>query len=168
VDVSCDRLNIHYNLESGQEPTLQVPNNHLGHKDIFQKLGPRCYVMEATGPYYLRFACLLKAGGADVRLENPLVIKRYIEMHMERNKSDKKDASWIFRYATEQKAPIWNPPTDECLQCNAILASIDLYYRQITQLSNQIHAFTQLPVNKKELIKSVEKIMNSILKEMTK
>jgi transposase len=142
IVVSSETLDIHYNLENGKELTLQVPNSPVGHKEVVQKLGTRCYVMEATGPYYLRFAFVLKASGADVRLENPLVIKRYIQMHMERNKSDKKDASWIFRYALEQKAPVWNPPTEQSLKCNAILASIDLYSRQHTQLSNQIHAFS--------------------------
>lgn len=112
VDVSSETLDIHYNLENGKELTLQAPNTQVGHKEVVQKLGTRCYDMEATGPYYLGFAFVFKANGADVRLENPLVIKRYIQMHMERNKSDKKDASWIFRYALEQKAPVWNPPTE--------------------------------------------------------
>jgi transposase len=168
VDVSSETLDIHYNLENGKELTLQVPNTPVGHKEVVQKLGTRCYVMEATGPYYLRFAFVLKASGADVRLENPLVIKRYIQMHMERNKSDKKDASWIFRYALEQKAPVWNPPTEQSLKCNAILASIDLYSRQHTQLSNQIHAFSQLPADTKEIIKGIQKTIDHIDKEIAK
>lgn len=105
VDVSADTLDIHYNLANGKELTLRVPNSQNGHEEVLQKVGVRCYVMEATGPYYLRFAFYLKAGGDEVRLENSLVIKRYIQMHMERNKSDRKDASWIYRYALEQKAP---------------------------------------------------------------
>jgi transposase len=168
VDVSADTLDIHYNLANGKELTLRVPNSQNGHEEVLQKVGVRCYVMEATGPYYLRFAFYLKAGGAEVRLENPLVIKRYIQMHMERNKSDRKDASWIYRYALEQKAPVWNLPTEQSLKCNAILASIDLYTRQHTQLTNQIHAFSQLPIDCSEVIKSLQKTIDHIDKVMEK
>lgn len=168
VDVSADTLDIHYNLANGKELTLRVPNSQNGHEEVLQKVGVRCYVMEATGPYYLRFAFYLKAGGAEVRLENPLVIKRYIQMHMERNKSDRKDASWIYRYALEQKAPVWNLPTEQSLKCNAILASIDLYTRQHTQLTNQIHAFSQLPIDCIEVIKSLQKTIDHIDKVMEK
>ncbi len=35
--------------------------------------------MEATGTYYIRTAEMLKDAGYDVRVENPLSIKRYAE-----------------------------------------------------------------------------------------
>jgi transposase len=35
-----------------------------------------------------------------------LKIKRYIQMQLEKNKSDKKDAKWICRYAIDQKPPL--------------------------------------------------------------
>jgi transposase len=169
IDVSKDTLDIYFNDESGKELYLKTSNNPKGHQAIMQKLGTqRTYVMEASGPYYLRLCFLLSSSGGDVRVENPIAVKRFIQMQMERNKSDKKDARWLYRYGVEREAAVWNLPTEESLKCTAIMASIDLFTRQTTQLSNQLHAFEQLPLQDKEVIKSITKMKVSLQKELKK
>src|SRR5688572_26496265 len=96
IDVSKDSLDIYFNDASGKQHYLKAINNDKGHQAILKNLGTdRTYVMEASGPYYMRLAFVLKASGADVRVENPIAVKRFIQMQLERNKSDKKDARWL-------------------------------------------------------------------------
>lgn len=169
IDVSKDTLDIYFNDESGKEHYLKISNNPKGHQAIMQKLGTqRTYILEASGPYYLRLCFLLLSSGGDVRVENPIAVKRFIQMQLERNKSDKKDARWLYRYGVEREASVWNLPTEESLRCTALMASIDLFTRQITQLSNQLHAFEQLPLQDKEVIKSITKMKVSLQKELKK
>jgi transposase len=169
VDVSKDTLDLYFNDEEGREHYLKVANDNKGHQLLLEKLGAtRTYVMESSGPYYLRLAFLLKTSGADVRLENPLVVKRFIQMNLERNKSDQKDARWLFRFAREREASLWTPPTKEALQCNQLLTLLKLYTRQLTMIDNQLHALAQLPVICKEVNKSLQATKQQLDKEIKK
>ena len=169
VDVSKDTLDIYFNDVQNREHYLKVPNNSKSHKLLIEKLGgQRTYVMESSGPYYLRFAFALKGAGADVRVENPTRVKRFIQMQLERNKSDKKDARWLYRYGVEREASAWNLPAEESLKCAQIMGSIDLYTRQATMIQNQLHSLEQVPVCCTEVIKSLQKTLKVLQKEIKK
>jgi transposase len=61
IDVSKATLDVYFNDESGKERYLNVSNDKKGHALITAKLGTaRTYVMENSGPYYLRLAFYLK------------------------------------------------------------------------------------------------------------
>jgi hypothetical protein len=66
-------------------------------------------------------------------VENPIAVKRFIQMHLERNKSDRKDARWLYFYARHRETSEWNLPPKEQLYCMQIIGSMDLYSRQIVQ-----------------------------------
>lgn len=169
ADVSKATLDLFFNDDSGKEGYLQVSNDRKGYHLVLEKLGTnRTYVMESSGPYYLWFAFVLKQRGADVRVENPITVKRFIQMHLERNKSDKKDAQWLYRYGIDQEGTPWQPPCKESLKCSQIIGLIDMYTRQLTQLSNQLHSLQQLPVIEKELVKSIEKMRVDLSREIEK
>ncbi len=76
--------------------------------------------MESFGPYYLRLAFAIKKPDGNVRVENPIAVKRFIQMHLERNKSDKKDARWLYFYARQQETSEWKLPPNEQLYCAQI------------------------------------------------
>jgi transposase len=168
VDVSKDTLDIYYNTPDGKEQYLKTTNDKKGHQAILLKLGvATTYVMEASGPYYLRLAFLLKTSGAAVRVENPIAVKRFIQMQLERNKSDKKDARWLFHFGVQREGGLWNLPSKENLKCTSIMASIDLFTRQLTQVTNQLHALEQLPLMCKEAQKSLLKIKATLEKQVS-
>lgn len=96
---------------AGSKATLAVCHQmgaHLQHLEVattpagFQQLG-RCggatslYVLEATGPYYLAVAYHLVAAGAQVAVRKPLVVKRFLQLHLGKGKSDRQDAQWLLR-----------------------------------------------------------------------
>jgi|SRR5215217_843074 len=169
VDISKDTLDLYYNDLTGKEYYLKLSNDTKGHCLLIQKLGiQRTYLMESSGPYYLKLAYTLKQKGADVRVENPIVLKRFIQMNLERNKNDRKDAMWLYRYAKERNASEWKLPAKEQLKCTQIMGSMDLFTRQLTMIQNQIHSLQQVPVICKEVIKSLEKIKQDIEKEIKK
>jgi len=111
VDVSKDTLDLYYNDGQVREHYLKISNNVAGHRSLLKKLGTdRTYLMESSGPYYLRLAFAIKSLDGDVRVESPIALKRFIQMHLERNKSDKKDARWLYFYAKHRETSEWKLP----------------------------------------------------------
>ena len=169
VDVSKDTLDLYYNDNLNREHYLRVPNDRKGHALVIEKLGhQRTYLMESSGPYYLKFAFTLKQKEADVRVENPIVIKRFIQMNLERNKTDKKDAKWLYKYGIEREASAWTLPPKEQLYCAQIMGSIDLYTRQLTMIANQLHSLDQVPMICKEVSNSLNKSKETLEREVKK
>jgi len=68
-----------------------------------QACGAHClFVLEATGTYSLAVAYYLQEQGGHVAVLNPLVIRRFIQMHLSKGKSDHKDAQWLLRDGQQQ------------------------------------------------------------------
>ena len=54
-------------------------------------------------------ATFLYKNGIDVSVVNPLSIKRFAQMHLKRNKTDKADAKIITQYGINQSPKLWEP-----------------------------------------------------------
>lgn len=149
IDVSKGTLDIYFNDCNGKEYCQQIINDSKGHHLLLKLVGiDAIFVMESSGPYYLKLAFALSIAGATVRVENPIRVKRFIQMNLERNKNDRKDAWWLYRYGIERPGDRWKLPSKEQLQSAQILGSIDLYKRQVTMITNQLHSIEQLPLKK--------------------
>lgn len=168
IDVSKDKLDVFYNKE-GRQYSLQVNNNVSGHNALIKKLGiNRTYILESTGVYSLRICLKLKKAGADVRVENPLIIKRFIQMNRERHKTDKSDARWIFAYGQEREATVWRIPSKAQLYCSQILSAIDIYKRELVGMNNHLQGLQQHPVANTFVKTSLEQARTKIKKEIIK
>jgi transposase len=88
---------------------------------------------------------------------NAIVMKRYIQMNLERNKSDNKDASWICRYAMQQRPPYWEMSDSAYFECKQLYNPVREYTEQTKRFNNQLHSLRLLPVPSKDTIKSLEK-----------
>ena len=96
IDVSGATLDVCYQTAEGSLEWCKCANNAEGFKEIWQHTGKDYqFVMESTGVYQLPFCFFLEAKKAGYSVVNALQIKRYIQMKLERNKSDKKDAFHI-------------------------------------------------------------------------
>jgi len=167
IDVSHTTLDISYQNNLGELFHLKVGNNNAGFAKIIEHTGTHYhFVMEATGVYYIRLAFYLHELGCNLSVVNALSIKRYIQMHLERNKSDKKDAAWICRYAIEQEPPFWEMPDCAYFECKQLYNTIREYAEQIKRFNNQLHSLKLLPLPSKDTIKSLDKIKLTIEKEM--
>jgi transposase len=102
IDVSKATLAVCYQLQEHVQH-LEVSNSKAGFQQLVAACGAHCqFVMEATGTYNLALAYYLHEQGGQVAVLNPLVIKRFIQMHLSKGKSDRKDAQWLLRYGQQQ------------------------------------------------------------------
>ncbi len=167
IDVSHLTLDVTYQNNLGELFHLQVGNNNAGFKKILEHTGTHYhFVMEATGVYYIRLAFFLHQHDCKLSVVNAISIKRYIQMHLERNKSDKKDSSWICKYAIEQRPDFWQMPDSAYFESKQLYNTIREYTEQIKRFNNQLHSLKLLPVPSKETIKSIEKIKAQFEKEV--
>lgn len=167
IDVSHTTLDVCYQNNLGELFHLQVGNNNQGFAKIMEHTGAGYhFVMEATGVYYIRLAFYLHSRGCVLSVVNAIAIKRYIQMHLERNKTDKKDAGWICRYAMEQQPPYWQMPDSAYFESKQLYNTIREYTEQIKRFHNQLHSLGLLPVPSRDTIKSIEKVIVSMKKEI--
>lgn len=102
IDVSQNNLDVAYQNNLGEIFHIKIGNNIEVFKTMLEHTGNTYhFVMEATGVYYVRLAFFLHQQHCALSVVNALSINRYIKMQLERNKSDKKDAGWICRYAID-------------------------------------------------------------------
>jgi transposase len=167
IDVSHLTLDVCYQNNLGELFHLQVGNNNQGFAKILEHTGSSYhFVMEATGVYYIRLAFYLHSKGCQLSVVNALSIKRYIQMHLERNKTDKKDAKWICRYAIEQEPAYWEMPDNAYFESKQLYNTIREYAEQIKRFNNQLHSLRLLPVPSKDAIESLEKIIDGLNKQI--
>ncbi len=167
IDVSHLTLDVTYQNNQGDLFHLQVGNNVVGFKKILEHTGTNYhFVMEATGVYYIRLAYYLHGQGCRLSVVNAMSIKRYIQMHLERNKSDKKDSGWICKYAMEQHPAFWEMPDSAYFESKQLFNTIREYAEQVKRFNNQLHSLKLLPVPSKDTIRSIEKMKAYLEKEM--
>jgi transposase len=167
IDVSHLTLDVTYQNNLGALFHLQVGNNIAGFNKIMEHTGPHYhFVMEATGVYYIRLAFYLHRQGCQLSVVNAMSIKRFIQMHLERNKNDKKDSNWICRYAIEQRPPFWEMPDSAYFESKQMYNTIREYAEQVKRFNNQLHSLKLLPVPSKDTIKSIEKMKRGLEKEI--
>ena len=167
VDVSHLSLAVCYQNNLGELFHLQVGNNKKGFEKILEHTGTHYhFVMEATGVYYIRLAFFLHQHGCTLSVVNALSIKRFIQMHLERSKSDKKDAAWICRYGIERRPQAWQMPDSAYFEGKQLYNAIREYQEQIKRFNNQLHSLLLLPIVSSDTIKSLERLKRQLQKEM--
>lgn len=127
----------------------------------------KTYVMEATGPYYMRLASFLYENGIQVAVVNPLIIKRFSQMNLQRAKTDKADARTIYHYASSHGVKSWKPAGEEIIQMQQILTSLELLNKQLTATKNQLEAFKSSGIIDPQIVKSLKAMICKIKKERT-
>jgi len=166
IDVSKDSLAICH-LAEEKVQHLETANNQAGFKQLVKQCGTdSLYVMEATGIYYLQLAYYLYEQGAQVVVVNPVIIKRYIQMHLGKGKSDKKDAQWIRRYGEQTQVAYWQPEESVIVECRQLEQVIEQLIKQKTMVINSLEALSQQPIVSKLAIKSLEQTLKVLEKQV--
>ena len=77
--------------------------------------------MEATASYYQQLALYLYEHDIELAVVNPISIKRFIQMKLQQNKTDKSDARMIALYGEEQPGlSSWIPAPDYITKCKQL------------------------------------------------
>jgi transposase len=146
LDVSKASLAVCYQVNQ-QVKHLEVSNSKAGFQQLVKACGSQClFVMEATGTYNLAAAYYLHEQGGQVAVLNPLVIKRFIQMHLGKGKSDRKDAQWLLRYGQQQAVKVWQPDEQVLVECRQLEQVNEQLLKQKTMISNSLEALQQQPV----------------------
>lgn len=146
LDVSKASLAVCYQQDR-QVRHLEVSNDKAGFAQLLQACGTQSlFVMEATGTYYLALAYYLHEQGSQVAVLNPLVIKRFIQMHLSKTKSDRKDAQWLLRYGQQQVVTPWQPDETVLVECRQLEQVTEQLLKQKTMVANSLEALQQQPI----------------------
>jgi transposase len=166
IDVSKETLAVCFPLADKLQH-LEVSNNQAGFKQLVKQCGTQSlYVMEATGIYYLQLAYYLHEQGAKIAVINPVVIKRFIQMHLGKGKSDKKDAQWIMRYGQQNEMKPWQPEEALLVECRQLEQVVEQLIKQKTMIINSLEALELQPVKSQLAIKSLKQTLKMLEKQI--
>lgn len=127
-------------------------------------------VMEGTGVYHTRVAHQLASEDFKVCVVNPLIIKRYIQMHLSRIKTDKSDAKLIAEYGYEyqHKLSYFIPKKEEQIHVDNLIKALDDLLIQKGVCTSQLHALTKQANYAKEAAKSYQRHQKFLQQEIRK
>lgn len=169
IDVSGDTLDLCYLTPAGSLEWCKCANSAEGFKEIWQQTGKLYhFVMESTGVYQLPFCFYLEGKKARYSVVNALQIKRYIQMKLERNKTDKKDAFHIYMYGLEHNPGLYEMPNQLYFDCRALNNAIETITTEITSFKNKLHALSKLGIDSKVIVAGYKKILRDLQSELKK
>lgn len=168
IDISKENFDVCFSL-NGKLCHFQFENSKSGFLRFLKQIPDEAWcVMEATGPYYLRLATFLFLKKITISVENPLKIKRFMQMNLQRTKTDKADALAIKNYGEIMQPASWKPEDSWVIELRQQQSVIDSFQKQITILKNQIEAFSQSTHPSLLAIRELNKNVRSIKLSMKK
>ncbi|WP_460623758.1 IS110 family RNA-guided transposase, partial [Hymenobacter tenuis] len=166
IDVSKATLALCYQVGE-QVKHFEVPNTKAGFQQVVKTCGAHClFVMEATGTYNLALAYYLHEQGGQVAVLNPLVIRRFIQMHLSKSKSDRKDAQWLLRYGQQQVVTLWQPEEAVLVECRQLEQVNEQLLKQKTMVSNALEALQRQPIVSKLALKRLQHTLQVLTQQV--
>jgi transposase len=163
IDISKDR----FDVMDCSGNYYQFDNNTKGFVKFLKLLNTESHcVMEATGYYHYQLAYFLVDNQVAVSVENPLSIKRFIQMKLSRIKTDKSDAKMICLYGQEQELKLWVGYSKSQMECLQQIRLLETYTKQSTSLQNKIQAEKALGNLSKLVVGSLKRSLRNIEKEV--
>lgn len=145
----------------------QFKNTLTGFKKFIKLLDQDSHcVMEATGYYHYQLAYYLLEEGIKVSVENPLSVKRFIQMRLSKIKTDKSDSKLICEYAKQVELKLWKGNSKHQLECLQMIRLLAVYTKQSTALKNKIHGESVLGNPSKVVVTSLKRSLRQVKKEM--
>ena len=147
----------------------QFSNKVSGFKKFLKLLDSDSHcVMEATGYYHNQLAYYLVENRILVSVENPLSVKRFIQMKLSKVKTDKSDSKMICEYGQQVALKLWHGDSKEQQECLQITRLLDTYTKQSTMLKNKIHGEEVLGTPSKYALDSIKRVLNYLKKDILK
>jgi transposase len=122
--------------------------------------------MESTGYYHYQLAYYLFEEGINVSVENPLAVKRFIQMGLSKIKTDKSDSKLICAYAEQVELKLWAGSSKEVQESLQITRTLSVYTKQRTMLKNKLHGESVLGEPSKFVVRSLKRSLKQLDKEI--
>lgn len=169
IDMSATKFDICVQTQEGELIHHQLSNTATGFKALIKICGPQYhYVMESTGTFHLPLCFFLHENNCSYSVINALQIKRFIQMNLERSKTDKIDARNICMYGIERKPLQYQMPCQQYFECRSLNNAIESLTHEITAVSNKLYALKQVKIDNQAVIKSYQNIIKSLRTELKK
>jgi len=163
IDISKDV----FDVVNSEGDYWQYENNFKGFKKFLKVLDKTSHcVMESTGYYHQQLAYFLLEKEIKVSVENPISVKRYIQMKLSKIKTDKSDAKMICEYAQHVELKLWEGQSKHQIACLQITRLLSTYFKQSTALKNKLHGEDALGNPCKFAITSLKRSLRNIQKEI--
>lgn len=163
IDISKDVFDV---TDSNNVHTV-FKNDFKGFKAFLKLLDSSSHcVMEATGYYYCQLAYFLQDNVIKVSVENPLSVKRFIQMRLSKVKTDKSDSKMLCEYAQSTKLKLWQGNSKDQIECLQISRLLGVYIKQTTVLKNKIHGENVLGEPSSLVVRSLKRSLKTIQKEI--
>lgn len=170
IDIAKQSFEVLGLLVDGSELSMSVSNTPRGISGFIRKVCSKVdptqsiFVMEASGSYYLVLAYKLHEAGYKVKVVNPLVIRRFSQMHLSRTKTDRQDARMIAKFGQQLGSNLadWEPAEPVLMEMKQLLSQIELMKKQLTMSKNFGESLSQIPIQNKTLIKERKKYLKSL------
>lgn len=174
IDVGKDILVIEMKAGAdGRTAKGEFDNNPSGHKKLLKfitKHGHHAKVcMEATGNYHFELALLLaKSDKVTVMVVNPKAMHHFATAILQRAKTDRYDAHVILEYLCRMDFIEWNAPSDTKIKIHRYARRLSQLKKMKTQEQSRRSAAEFQGKDGKDIIKSIDKIIANIDKQITK
>ncbi|NRR93585.1 IS110 family transposase, partial [Winogradskyella undariae] len=156
-----------FDVTDSQGNYYQFKNSISGFKKFVKLLDVNSHcVMEATGYYHYQLAYYLQEEGIKVSVENPLAVKRFIQMKLSKIKTDKSDSKLICEYAEHVELKLWKGNSKHQLECLQMTRLLSVYTKQSTMLKNKLHGEAVLGNPSKAVVSSLKRNLKQVQKEM--
>lgn len=171
IDISKQTFDLSFINKKQKWEHGKFTNDKSGFKKMEKLLDKdSIVVMEASGPYYLSLATYLHKKSYKVCVVNPLIIKRFSQMQMNRAKTDKKDAQTIAKYGIQMnlqsELKFWKPQSDAIYRMQQMQTIIDSYNKQLTMMKNQLEALNSTGVIDTTVKESIEETIDKLNDEV--
>ena len=122
-------------------------------------------VMEATGYYHYQLAYHLLESGIKVSVENPLSVKRFIQMGLSKF-GPTSDSKLICSYAEQVDLKLWKGNSKNEIECLQITRALSVYTKQSTMLKNKLHGESVLGNPSKVVLTSLKRSLRQLQREI--
>ena len=145
----------------------QFKNNGPGFKKFTKLLDENSHcVMEATGYYHYQLAYYLLDLGIKTSVENPLSVKRFIQMKLSKIKTDKSDSKLICAYAKQIDLKLWQGNSKHQIECLQMTRLLSMLIKQSTMYKNKLHGEAVLGNPSKAVVDSIKRSLKHVKKEI--
>jgi transposase len=87
-------------------------------------------------------------------------------MQLEKNKSDNKDAAWIYKYGVSQQPEVWQAPQEHIIRAKQMQTTIMHLTKQRTAIINSSKSLETMPIVSKESMRCYQRMLKQLEKEI--
>lgn len=173
IDISSKSFDAYFPSESENRRFRSFPNSPEGWGCLCESVDDEkdTVVIEATGAYHLGLAVFLYGKGKKVCVVNPLSVKYFSRMKMQRAKTDKMDSRILSQFGRFTEPDLWSPKEKQLTDLQQLMTLSEQLVKQRTALKNQLGSFMLVPLPNGLVVEILEgqiTLMTEKLKEIAK